>query len=125
MISLAISGSAIIGTTVLVTAPQASAASWDHRMLSGDINPGAAIRFVQRGDVVQVCDIEADSYTAYGRVSWSTKSYSLRVAGRGRCIQTDARTHNLPEKTKITFRICLQKASDKYYCHTTKWYNGR
>lgn len=116
----------IVCTTVIVAAPPASAIDWDHRVYTNDSDPGGVVYFEEHGDIVRVCDIEADGYAVrvethhIGRTRWG---YTLQRGGVGNCRQVDANYYNLPENEYIDFEITLVKDGREGYRNWGSWYN--
>lgn len=112
----------LLTAAALLGAPEAAAA--DHSVRTNDGDPGGVVYFTEHGDVVQVCDIEADGWAVGVDVYWNGGNYTLKVGGNGNCRKTDANTNNLPENAYINFRIYLYKSGTPYaYQDTAQWYN--
>jgi hypothetical protein len=123
-------GAGLTGATLLVSAPMASAATWDEWMYTDDGDPGGVIRFKAYGDRVQVCDIQADGY---GVIGWIDDGYGsgpnrVYVGGYGSCKTVDASTsggkYNQRENTWVHFEVCLTNSSHTGWCDEAGWWNG-
>ncbi|HVV09615.1 hypothetical protein [Amycolatopsis sp.] len=102
----------------LATTGTAAAASWDHVWTSTDANPGATVYIREYGDVVRICDTDADGYYAY--VGYNYKGSDgipvgngLSASGNGNCNQQGASTSaidNIPENENVTVTVGLGKS---------------
>ncbi|MEU9796855.1 hypothetical protein AB0E27_41030 [Streptomyces sparsogenes] len=98
----------------LLTAPSASAADWwDYQMHTDDSDPGGRVRFKMNGDVVELCDIEADGWKVKLTI---VHGYTgnvvdrMDVGGNGNCVTHSASNgHNLTEGQHYYFQIYLSK----------------
>jgi hypothetical protein len=128
LVSLATAGVAIACTTMFVSAPEASAVTWEHTMRTDDGDPGGLIRFRPDGDYVQVCDIEADGWSVWGDYQDPNgQGSTLTKGGHGTCSKAVNDNYaNLAEGKWIRFKVCLQhyKYGPLEYCDTTSWFNG-
>lgn len=97
-----------------------AAAAWNHTWYSADDNPGATVRVQEYGDVIKLCDSDADGYSAYVEVSYSGRSFSMRVGGNGDCTSSDAQEHNIPENATVDLLIGLMH-SDRPGIHFPNW----
>jgi hypothetical protein len=114
-------------------APNALAA--DHEMYSKDDvfpgeSPGAHMWFNEYGDVVTVCDNDADGKKADVSVHvdgvGTPATYSMAVGGDGRCTTRKARmggAYDLPENTKIAFYACVDGGFGPNLCNQKTWFN--
>ncbi|MFJ8107576.1 hypothetical protein [Streptomyces sp. NPDC096132] len=103
----------------MATNSYAADASW----YTNDGDPGGRIEWTANGDIVRVCDVEADGYAAIGYVAnGETTIYSLQAGGNGVCKTaraSDGGTHDLAENRYYNFTICLkQSGSAPEYCDT-------
>lgn len=123
------SATAILASIVL--AAPASAISWDHTGTTEDFNPGGKLKFKVHGDIVQVCDVNRDGYSAEVEVASRYRVYyTLNASGKGECATaraTKGDKYNLKEtrEYKHRFRVYLRKNDRAYYRNTYRWYNNR
>jgi len=118
----------------VVGVPQAFAAP-DHVMYTNDVffpgmDPGGKVEFTEHGDIVKLCDNDADGDAAYLTVFDGSREgrefYRLRAGGEGNCTTVRASmggTYNLPER-KIYLLIC--RGDDHMtagYCDGDAWVN--
>jgi len=125
--ALAASVAAIMVSFGLAAPAQAAA---DHYMYTDDWGTrGGVVYFWTYGDVVQVCDRDADGYGVRVRVTDSTQGlykYTLGVGGVDRCKSvgaSDGSPYNLREGNVFHFRICLEKNGSLYDCNYRYWVN--
>ncbi|WUI03993.1 hypothetical protein OHR68_20085 [Spirillospora sp. NBC_00431] len=119
-----------MATTAITAAfaPAASAAP-TYKMHTDDGNPGGRVTFQPNGDVVELCDIEADGWAVFLDVNNYTKDkneYDYRIGGNGRCQTFRAslgQPYNLAEGDTFRFKICLQKGSKRDFCDMAYWAN--
>jgi hypothetical protein len=125
------------GAAVLVTVsvtPSAFAA--DHSMhTEGDVifpgqDHGGTMWFNEYGDVVTVCDRDADGFAAklivYTGEVYGSQRYTSYATGDGDCTTRKASmggVYNLPENRTIGFLLCLTKNGSDGYCNAANWYN--
>jgi hypothetical protein len=109
-----------LGVAVVPVSP-ASATEWDEWMYTDDSDPGGRVQFEAYGDVMRLCDIEADGYAVYLEV-WDytsqTYKYDYTIGGDGRCIELRASLgapYNLAEGH--VFRVSVALAKDGYYAY--------
>ena len=107
---------ALAATASLASATPASAATWDEWMYTDDSDSGGVVRFRADGDVVQLCDIDADgarvNLEVYNTSQGGRWQYGLKVGGNGNCIEARASfggPYNLREGDVYEFRIWLSK----------------
>ncbi|MGO4754404.1 hypothetical protein AB4212_38365, partial [Streptomyces sp. 2MCAF27] len=76
----------------VLASPSAHAIAWDHTIHSDDGDPGARLRFEANGDIVELCDIEADGFAAYAEIydPKTGQTRTLTVGGDGNCKRRDA-----------------------------------
>jgi hypothetical protein len=93
---------------------------------------GGTMWFNEYGDVVTVCDRDADGHSAelqvYTGEVYGTKRYLIRASGDGNCTTVKASmggAYNLPEDHTIGFLLCLHDAGTNTsgYCNSANWYN--
>jgi hypothetical protein len=112
-------------------APSAQAA--DHSMTTlGDVlmpwqDPAGTMWFNEYGDVVTLCDTEADGKKVILHVAldnpYGADRYTSVVGGDGRCVTRKAAMggkYNLPENRKIGFLICHYPTGN---CNANTWLN--
>lgn len=100
----------------------------DHTMHTNDGDPGGRIEFTANGDVVRICDIEADGWAATGGaqlVGSSTWPVWMTAGGNGECVTSrasDGGSHDLKEGEVYHFEICLRKSGQAdSYCDDQWW----
>lgn len=103
--------------------------AYDEQMFTDDGNSGARVRFTANGDVVELCDIQADGYAAYLKV-WNNDAaldqYTYRIGGDGRCQTFRASLggiYDFAEGHLHGFRIALVKSgsSKLHWADTAYW----
>jgi hypothetical protein len=106
---------ALAATSSLTSATPASAATWNESMYTDDGDSGGVVRFRHDGDVVRLCDIQADGWKVHLSVYsvWEDRNqYRLNVGGNGNCIEARASfggPYNLRENHVYMFTIWLEK----------------
>jgi|GEM_PF-5547596 hypothetical protein len=127
---LAIISLGVLGAS-LVVQPAAAA---DHSMYTKDTifgplgeDPAGHMWFNEHGDVVTLCDNDADGQKPILHVAdgdpYGPDYYTEVVGGEGKCITRKASMggkYNLPENHYIGFLICIYPDG---YCNAAKWYN--
>lgn len=123
----------LVASMIAITGGLASASpaqAADHTLYTTDGNPGARVEFTANGDVVKLCDIEADGWGAYvfvRDVNTASVRYEIKVGGNGNCVQHDAGdggNYDLTEGHRFEFHICLLKGTMTFdYCDTAFWWN--
>jgi hypothetical protein len=103
---------ALAAVTVPVLAtPSAHAIEWDHTLHTDDGDPGGRLRFEALGDIVQICDIEADGWGVHTEVYDTVHGYvvdEFDVGGNGNCTDHDVDDgHNLVEGRYYRFMVAL------------------
>jgi len=89
--------------------------AYDEQMFTDDDNSGGRVRFTQRGDKVELCDIQKDGYSTFLQVynnETDKLKYTLRVGGFENCETVGAvlgSTYNLAEGDVHLFQISLVK----------------
>ena len=100
---------------------EASAAldSWDEQMYTDDSFPGGRVRFKAYGDIVEVCDIQADGKSVHIYYN----GWHFSVGGNGNCeTYRKSNGYDLPERsTPYKFRICL---NGNEWCDEAWWQNN-
>lgn len=108
-------------------APAASAASYT--LYTDDGNPGGRVTFETDGDVVRLCDIQADGWAVNLKVRDVTQGkdkYSYRIGGDGRCQTLRASLgdeYNLKEGSTIRFTVWLSKDGRADFHRAAEWVN--
>ena len=114
---------AFVAGGTLLTATSASATvdppggSWDHTWYTTDADKGGTVYVEENGDVVSVCDSDADGLSARAKVSveespnvWRELYTLIASGGVGSCATaraSDGGTHNLPEGASISVVVYL------------------
>jgi hypothetical protein len=112
--------------SLLAASPAAAADNW---MYTDDSNPGGKVEFTQLGDIVKLCDIEADDHSTILYVWDQTthkKAYVITAAGNGNCTTRNVNNggvYDLIEDHQYSFEICLNRGSVYTYCDTAIWNN--
>lgn len=108
----------------------ASASSLDYTMYTRDGNPGGRVTFDAYGDVMRVCDIQADGWSArvrvYDHTAGGTYKYTLRAGGNGTCDTGKASyggRYNLREEHTFQVLIDLVKGSRADFGEVAYWWN--
>ncbi|MFR9799583.1 hypothetical protein ACL02U_27370 [Streptomyces sp. MS06] len=119
---------AVAASAALVLGVANTAAAADHTMHTGDVfgkisGWSGTGYFNEYGDVVTICDKDADGYAVkmfvYLDKLYSGKRYDFYVGGNGRCATRKAAMggkYNLPENRKIAFLFCRYKAGKESEC---------
>ncbi|MFG2894894.1 hypothetical protein [Streptomyces sp. NPDC048248] len=93
-------------------------------LYTNDAAPGGRAKFTSNGDVLTVCDLEADGWAVtagIGPNEWSA-TYTLKRGGTGNCATakaSDGGSHNLKEGKGYTLKVCLYQGSTVNYCRST------
>jgi hypothetical protein len=112
----------------VAVATGAQAASYE--MKTDDGNPGGKLSFDSDGDRAEVCDIQADGWSAVAYVIDSSGStrYAFRASGNGNCAERsadDGGRYNLGDGDYYTFRVCLDHdgsgSGDDRFCDSARW----
>ncbi|MDW6058763.1 hypothetical protein SAZ11_12905 [Streptomyces sp. FXJ1.4098] len=112
----------------LLSAPTAGAATtanwWDQQMHTNDGDPGGRVRFKADGDVVELCDIEADGWKVNLEVSGYHYYDEFSVGGNGNCVTHSASNgHDMGEGAGYSFQIYLSKSGHPFeYEDTSVWW---
>jgi hypothetical protein len=126
---LAAIGAFMIATVALI-GPASPDEEWDEWMYTEDADPGGVVRFKADGDVVEVCDLEADGWAVEVQVyyDWPIQDftvYEYQIGGEGRCQTLRASlggNYNLGEGQVYGFRVCLDKrGTEPKYCDYAYW----
>ncbi|MEV1009455.1 hypothetical protein [Streptomyces sp. NPDC049881] len=108
-------GAAVLAAALALPALNATAAQaidWDHQLHTDDGDPGGRLRFEAYGDIVEVCDIEADGWAVEVEVSGPAVYDVIRVGGNGKCVTHRASNgHDLQEGALYSFTLDLTKDS--------------
>ncbi|MDT0319954.1 hypothetical protein [Streptomyces millisiae] len=106
-------GAVLVAAVALpvLASPSAQAIDWDHTMHTDDADPGGRLRFEALGDIVQICDIEADGWAVEVEVYDTVHGYDVdvfSVGGNGNCVDHDVDDgHNLVEGRYYRFTVSL------------------
>ncbi|NIH79170.1 hypothetical protein [Amycolatopsis viridis] len=123
----ALLGVVMAGAFSVAAAPSASAVTWDHTMKTDDDRPGGIVKWHMIGDVVEVCDIQADGWDAVAHVDDAAgHSYTIQAVGNGSCTRVDAKKkgkYDLAEVRYIGFKVCLKKGKVEDFCDNAAWFN--
>jgi hypothetical protein len=103
--------------------------TWNNTMYTTDANPhGGRLQFAKDGDVVQVCDIDADGWQVRG--AWGPNvngdvCWIQITGGNGTCFSVGAGSGcNLPENRSIAFAICMRQGDRSRGCSSATWSSG-
>ncbi|MBM7440593.1 hypothetical protein [Streptomyces sp. HB132] len=107
----------------------AVAADYKMTTLGHFIVPGGTMEFTKYGDIVKVCDTDADGMAAKGWVkeAGGGTRYSLQAGGNGKCVTKRASmggAYDIPEGGTHEFLVCLHTSSDDGYCNRQNWKNN-
>ncbi|RKN21004.1 hypothetical protein D7147_09365 [Micromonospora musae] len=117
---------AAILLTSMMSSPALAA---DHTMYTLDDNPGGRVEFTEYGDIIKLCDVQADGhyvvlgvYDEFGNGWWDYAS------GNGNCITHRASQggeYNLYESTEYKFTISLMETGglDYEFRNVAFWLN--
>jgi hypothetical protein len=107
----------------------ASVSSLDYRLSTRDDNPGGRATFHTYGDIMRVCDVQADGWAARLRV-WDlegyTYRYTLRASGNGTCDTGRASyggPYDLKEGHTYQVVVDLVKGSRADFGEVGAWWN--
>ncbi|MFR9722809.1 hypothetical protein ACL02R_05465 [Streptomyces sp. MS19] len=120
-------GAAVLAAALALPALNATAAQaidWDHQLHTNDGDPGGRVRFEAYGDIVELCDIEADGWAVRVEVYAPGYSDEFTVGGNGNCKTHRASNgHDLKEGQAYYFTISLYKDSYPYgnYYDQARW----
>ena len=105
----------------------ATAHAADMTIRTTDDNPGGKLEFTAQGDIVKLCDTQADGWRAVGYVIKpnGSRQYMLTASRNGTCTTKRANQgspYNLTEGTTYTFKVCLDRdnnnTSDDKFCRS-------
>ncbi|MEV4753879.1 hypothetical protein AB0J86_02000 [Micromonospora sp. NPDC049559] len=91
-----------------------------------DDNPGGTLSFTAYGDIVTICDVQADGKPAVGTV-WTTggvQLYTFMASGNGTCNTrraSDGGVFDLVEGREYGFEVCLQNDNGTWSFCRTNW----
>lgn len=143
MLRGALTGLVCTGALVLTAGAAHPAAAGDHNDPQGDVgtkadhemytndqswpyDPAGHMWFNEYGDVVTLCDNDADGQSVYLIVNASSnKPYTISAAGEGNCTTRKAAhggKFNLPENKYIRFEIYAKGNEEKSYAWA-EWHN--
>ena len=108
-------GAAAAVASVIFSAPPASAATTACAYTT-DANVGGRACWYPNGDKLEGCDFADDDLRPSLTMTYAGGSLSFDVyGGNGKCREV---SHNLPEGTRVTVKVCLQKgdAGREVYC---------
>ncbi|MET7704945.1 hypothetical protein [Micromonospora sp. NPDC005413] len=101
---------ALITGSFLFAAP-AMADTW---IRTSDDNPGGDLMFKAYGDIVEICDLQADGFYVDGRVYYGSKLiYVIQAHGNDTCTMARASqggSHDLVEGREYRIVVCLDNA---------------
>ncbi|MFB4300553.1 hypothetical protein [Actinomadura sp. NTSP31] len=127
---------ASVAAGVLALSVATPALAYDQKVSTDDGDPGGRVEWTAYGDVVKVCDIEADGWAAKVFVGYFVSgfppvhdSYSLQAGGNGTCKTaraSDGGSHDLPEGKQLSITVCLADSSHPQgtYCDWIEPYNN-
>jgi len=104
---------ALLGVATFSTS--AYATSWGGNVYTSDSKKGGAARWIENGDIVEICDVEADGYGVYA-VLYQTRADKLLMegmvtAGNGTCTTV---SKDVPENVDLELLVYLEKSAGKY-----------
>ncbi|MEV1009454.1 hypothetical protein [Streptomyces sp. NPDC049881] len=122
-------GAAILAAALALPALNATAAQaidWDHQLHTDDGDPGGRLRFEAYGDIVEICDIEADGWAVEVDVYDTVGRYNVdnfRVGGNGNCATHRASNgHDLVEGRYYEFSLSLEHSNGlRQYWDYAEW----
>ncbi|MEH1163934.1 hypothetical protein V6V47_00950 [Micromonospora sp. CPCC 205539] len=101
---------ALVTGSVLFATP----AMADTFISTSDDDPGGNLLFEAYGDIVEICDVQADGFYADGRVYYGTKLiYTVQAHGNDNCTMARASqggSHDLVEGREYRIVVCLDNA---------------
>lgn len=104
-------------------APSAASAAGHHFTIhTRDDDPGGTVYIATYGDVVKVCDTDADGRDARVKVAFAGREYRLTAIGNGNCVERGARSGwrwNIPENATVTTTVSLSGSPD--FAQTLIW----
>jgi hypothetical protein len=124
----------ILGTSAVAViasfglAGTAQAASFT--IFTTDDRPGGSLSFTADGDVVKLCDTQADGKRAVGNVynPSGSRRYTFYASGNGHCTTVGASkggVYDLVEGQQYGFQVCLEEDNDltDRFCREAKFTN--
>ena len=128
--AMAVAGMCAAASMAAIAGAPSAFAAPTYTMHTDDGDPGGRVTFQPDGDVVELCDVEADGWAVYLKVTDKTanqEKYRYTIGGDGRCQTFRASLgdrYDLAERHVIRFTICLDKDDrDPAYCDTSDWAN--
>jgi hypothetical protein len=122
---------AVMTLVVPLVAPSpAHAEDWDEWMYTEDIFAGGRVEFRAYGDVVKLCDTDADGHKVWLQVRDDTDGklqYTYTIGGEDRCQEFRSSLggkYDLAEGHTFEFKICLMHYDHKEFCDTAYWKNN-
>jgi hypothetical protein len=124
--------------SALVVGLQSPAMASDsyHVMNTGDAFGGGIFDyfgeayFTEHGDIVKVCDTDADGYGVrmyvYKDEPYGTKLYSITVGGEGNCKThraSEGGVYDLAENRHVGFLFCRHDSTSEGECRAYRFYN--
>lgn len=107
----------------------AAASGWDEWMNTEDADPGGRVQFARDGDVMRLCDLEADGWAVYLFVKDDTQQlskYDYTIGGAGRCVELRASLgapYDLREGNNFYVYLALTKNGTHRYIDHAVWKN--
>ncbi|MEJ3746721.1 hypothetical protein WEI85_25965 [Actinomycetes bacterium KLBMP 9797] len=120
----------MIGVTASFAVSSPAQAATKYTMHTDDTDPGGRVEFWPNGDVVKLCDIEADGWgvglTVLVLDGW--ENYDLEVGGNGNCKERRASmgaAYDMVEGGTVEFYIYLYKTGECSVCYDdlSSWKN--
>ncbi|WP_129843141.1 hypothetical protein [Streptomyces sp. RFCAC02] len=117
----------VAAVTPVLASPSAQAITWDHTLHTDDGDPGGRLQFEAYGDIVRICDIEADGWAVgvqiIRKVAWDN-SYTFQVGGNGNCAERRASQgypFDMTEGHQYEFTVFLAKDGGRAYHDVATW----
>jgi len=105
---------ALIGAVTFSSS--ASAATSNLWYYTTDSNPGGKARWIDSGDYIEICDVEADGWGAIAFLSRNSDGLELMSgftqAGNGTCTTV---SKNISETVELELMVCLHKNAGTTY----------
>jgi hypothetical protein len=124
---LGISAAGVLASFALATPAQAASVT----IFTSDDNPGGSLSFTANGDVVELCDRQADGKRAVGNVynPSGSRRYTFYASGHGTCNTrgaSDGGVFDLVEGQRYGFEVCLEDDSNltDRFCRISWVYNN-
>ncbi|ATO15569.1 hypothetical protein CO540_18415 [Micromonospora sp. WMMA2032] len=128
-------GAAAAALVVGLQSPAMASDSY-HVMNTGDAFGGGIFDysgeayFTEHGDILKICDTDADGYAVKMYVSlddaYGATRYSFTRGGEGNCAThraSEGGAYNLPENRYIGFLFCRYKDGHESECRAYRFYN--